>query len=130
MQVYLITSTGENGPFTVDQINKKFFKRQITGEHLCRLEDTNDIRRLDEIFRHMKQTRSNYVAPMKKTEISPFLVIISAISGSIYLFSQPILLTFFGISEFNRKPVAALIAVLCWTLLYLIGKLFKKILKP
>ena len=53
MKYFVLTSTGEIGPFTMAQLNRNFAAGTIHGAQLCRAENSQERRRLDEQFRHM-----------------------------------------------------------------------------
>ena len=58
---FVITDSGETGPFTPPMINRMFSKKEIIGSQLCRREDSSEYQRLDEVFRHMSPSQAAVV---------------------------------------------------------------------
>jgi hypothetical protein len=52
MRYFVVTDGGESGPHTPAVLNRMFQKGQVRGEQLCREENSQQTRRLDEVFRH------------------------------------------------------------------------------
>ena len=50
---FVLTGSGETGPFLPPTLNRMFSKGEIQGTQMCRREDQTEPRRLDEVFRHM-----------------------------------------------------------------------------
>jgi hypothetical protein len=52
MKYFVTTEFGEAGPYTAATLNRMFQKGQVRGDHLCREENSQQRRRLDDVFRH------------------------------------------------------------------------------
>jgi hypothetical protein len=50
---FVLTGSGETGPFAPSVLNRMFSKGEIQGTQMCRREDQSETHRLDEVFRHM-----------------------------------------------------------------------------
>lgn len=55
---FVITGSGPSGPFSPAVLNRMFSKGEIQGAQMCRREDASEVRRLDEVFRHMGPSKT------------------------------------------------------------------------
>ena len=127
MKMFLITPTGETGPYTPAQLNRMFAQRQITGEQLCRREDAQQTQRLDEVFRHMRPAPANYVRPQSKPELSTPVKVCGGIFGVVGFISAQALVLSQGISGLNRTLTVALVCGGSAALGYGLGKLIERL---
>jgi hypothetical protein len=52
MNYWVLTPTGETGPYSVATLNRMHQKGEVRGDQMCRAEKATAVRRLDEVFRH------------------------------------------------------------------------------
>lgn len=62
---FVITDSGETGPFAPAVLNRMFSRGEIKGTQMCRLEDASEVHRLDEVFRHMSPSQTVVEAARK-----------------------------------------------------------------
>jgi hypothetical protein len=109
MTYYITTAQGETGPFTVEKLNRMFQKGEIRGEQLCRVEDSQQQRRLDEVFKHFAPSQA--VALKARRDVAAHNV--SSGGGSVSLGGALVagaLFAMIGLQRISAWKIGAIIA--------------------